>query len=162
MTRDEVLKSLAFLKKGRAALIADFSTEEPNLYRPMFLYEPFSSDMNIALDRYIFSWLAKHTLYFDSDAGDVATSLEINNASVAIFTNAYRLLCQKFLIRSDCKTDTKSEIFEQLVKDSIEAMDSLLIVSKKYDDRLERLRYQGEKSSRLFDRALANLKKEIQ
>ena len=161
MTRSEVLKSLAFLKKGRAALVADFSTEEPNLYRSMFLYEPFSSDMNIALDRYIFSWLAKHPSYFDSDAGDIAASIEISNASVSTFTNAYRLLCQKFLIHSDCKTDATSEIFEQLVKDSIEAMDSLLIVSKKYDDRLEKLRYQGEKSSHLFDRALANLKKEI-
>lgn len=161
MTRDEVLKSLAFLKKGRAALVADFLAEEPSLYRPMFLYEPFSSDMNIALDRYIFSWLAKHPSYFDSDVGDIAANLEANNANVVIFTDAYRLLCQKFLIRSENKIDAKSEIFDQLVKNSIEAMDALLIVSKKYDDRLERLRYQGEKSSYLFDRALADLKKEI-
>ncbi len=161
MNRSGLLKALAFLRKGREAILSDYCTEEPRLYRPMFSHEPHSSDMNIALDKYMFSWLAQHPSHYQEIIE--RTKEEHSNhlgMEVDVLINAYRKLCEKFIVDDSCHERDSSPILDKVVKESIDYLDTLLTVSEKADDRLERLRYQGEKSKHLFDRALKELKKE--
>lgn len=161
MNRDDLLNLLASLKKGRGALVSDYCTEDPRLFSPMFLHKPYSNDMNIALDKYMFSWLAQHPAYYqgiiDSKKSEDSKSL---NTQTRDFVNTYRKLCEKFIIGNNTHSSDKSHVLEKVIKESIDYLDTLLAVSEKADDRLERLRYQGEKSKYLFDRALKELKEE--
>lgn len=141
-------------------LVSKFKEEDPRLYRSMFLYDSNSNDMGIAISRCIFSWLAEHADFYDIVAAEDAGFSDVGDKDVAIFISTYRLLCQRFIVHEDVCPGAIGEVFEKLVQESIAVMDSLLHVSKKYDDRLERLRYQSEKSAYLFDRALADFSKE--
>jgi hypothetical protein len=159
MKRNEILSTLASFKKGREALVADFCNEEPRLYRPMFAHKPLSSDMNIAISRYMFGWLGHHPFFYkellntSSGKSPIAAASQIDG-----FIEAYRNLCEKFVVGDLCGSGDKSHVLEKVVKDSIEYLDGLLSVSKRSDERLEMLCYQGEKSKHLFDRAFNGLR----
>lgn len=149
------------MKKGRGAIVSDYCREEPRLFRPMFLHKSNSSDMNIAVDKYMFSWLAQHPSYYKEIIENTkAERSDSPDVDVDIFVSAYRKLCEKFVVDDGCRGNECSSILENAVKESINYLDALLAVSKTADDRLERLRYQGEKSKHLFDRALEALKEE--
>lgn len=159
MNKNSLLKTLVFLKKGREAIISDYCGEEPRLFRPMFLHKPQSSDMNIAVDKYMFSWLAQHPSYYKEIIENTkAEQSDSPDVDVDIFVCAYRKLCEKFVVDDGCRGSECSSILENVVQESIDYLDALLTVSEKADDRLERLRYQGEKSKYLFDRAFEELK----
>ena len=159
MNRGDLLKILASLEKGREALVADYCTEEPRLYRPMFLHKSNSSDMNIALDKYMFCWLAQHPSYYqDILNNENPVAAQESNPEFNIFINTYRNLCEKFVVGHSTNPGDKSYILENVVKESIDDLENLLTVSEKTDGRLERLRYQGEKSKHLFERILNKLK----
>ena len=159
MKKNELLNTLASFKKGREALVADFCDEEPRLYRPMFAHKPLSSDMNIAVSRYMFGWLGHHPFFYkellnvSSEESPIAPASEVSG-----FIESYRSLCEKFVVGELCGFSDKSHVLEKVVKDSIEYLDGLLSVSERADERLERLCYQGEKSKHLFDRAFNELR----
>lgn len=158
MNRGDLLNILASLKRGREALVGDYCTEEPRLYRPMFLHKSNSCDMNIALDKYMFGWLAQHPSYYQDVLNKKPVGAQELNSEINIFIDAYRSLCEKFVVGDSTNPGDKSYVLETVVKESIDYLDNLLAVSEKTDDRLERLRYQGEKSKHLFERALNELK----
>ena len=159
MLKRELINTLAALKLGRDFLVADYCNEEPRLFRPMFLHKSNSSEMNIAVDRYMFGWLALHPSHYESVINkDAAELLPASAEEVNRFVETYRSLCERFVVGETPSSEGKSHVLERVVKESIGYLDGLLSVSEKTDARLERLRYQGEKSKHLFDRAVKELK----
>jgi hypothetical protein len=156
MTKNELLRVLKSLKLGRQSIVSEFCAEEPDLYRPMFAYKPFSGDMDVALSRYSFNWLSKHPSFYKE-------ALEEEGASGAEFSSeaffrAYRTLCESFMRQDSVAPGQKSPILEELVKSSVKYLDELLQVSDRSDERMRRLVYESEKSRHLFERRCENLK----
>jgi len=157
MDRLGLLSALASFKKGREALVVDYCTEEPRLFKPMFSYESNSAEMSIALEKYMLGWLAEHPSYF---RGGKKENAEYSDVEVNVFFRAYRGLLKKFIFNANVDVDKGkiSSCLEEIVNDSIEYLNKLLLLSERSDVRLEKLRYQSEKSKYLFERNLKDLK----
>lgn len=159
MNRSELLESLKFLKLGRETIVADYCTEEPRLYKPMFRYNSNSIDMKIALEKYTFSWLTQHPSNYKKNIEkrnpNEYQKANFNKNNIAL---TYRKLCEKFIISNDATPGEKGIALEKIVEETVTYLDSLLCTSEKSDGHLERLVYQSEKSRHLFERRLNELK----
>ena len=159
MTPSNLVKILDALKKGRLNLIDDYRTEKPDLYWFMFKYEPFSSDMDAAINRYMFHWLSQHPAIYQSmtmEGGKEDASLE--NGKLDAFILSYRKLCERFIVDGVSDSKAKSHVLEKMVHDSIMYLDKLLGVSELANMRLQKLVYQNIKSKTVFDRLFNELK----
>lgn len=157
MRKNELLLTLKSLRLARQSMVSEFCAEEPALYRPMFAYRPFSSEMNVALSRYSFNWLSRHPRFYQEVSAE-ESPVSGTEFSLSVFFQAYRRLCESFLQLDSVAPGQKSPILEDLVKSSVKYLDELLQVSERSDERMRRLVYESEKSRYLFERLCEDLK----
>ncbi|MBN9096238.1 hypothetical protein [Pandoraea pnomenusa] len=156
MEKNELALALKILKLGREAIVADFCTENPDLYEAMFDYEPSSGEMDVALSRYSFNWLSRHPNFFEKFRED--EGLTFGEISPKVFFQAYRNLCESFLRKTAVTSGEGCSIFEQSIQSSVRYLDELLEAGGRSDERMRRLVYESKKSRKLFERLCNELK----
>ncbi len=153
LSRTEAL--LKCFKLGREALSAKFTNEDPELYILMFRHEPSPAEMNLSISKFFFEWATSHPSIFEEE-----NSLDQNSPETKLsseFIEAYKSFINLYISETSEKDPQTSDALLHLSKDYIESMRTMLKASSSDKERIQKLRYQHEKSIKLFDRDMRKL-----
>lgn len=166
MNRAELVRTLAVYRRSREQLVAELVSEAPELYHAMFEFKPGSVAMRLALDRYVFLWLARHPgvyheLYLSIGEKESSDEEELFER----FMKRYHDYCKCFILNDNAKTEELSgavdnPVISGLLKHKIAFLENLLKVNRNADACLQGMRYQSTKAKVLFERQFDELRRQ--
>lgn len=155
-SQDTLTFSLLALKEARKVLVQDFIEENPEIYRPMFQYEKSNTQMMLAKEKHIITWLDSHWNLIEKNLNQELDST-VHNEFRYSFAEIFLRLLKKF------DTDRRvrsSPLAIRLLKPKIDNLEKLLDLGDRHDNRINKLLYDSDRHKRIFERKFAELKGE--
>ena len=143
---------LSILKEARKNLVQDFIKEDHEIYRQMFEYEERKTQMEIAREKYIVSWLDSQWNLLENLFQNQEIEDPIRNEIRYSFAEVFLRLLKKF------NMDRASPLSIKLIKEKVGYLEKLLKLGDKSEDNFNKLRYDNERHKRMFERTFNEMK----
>lgn len=148
---------LKCFKLGREALAAKFSKEDPALYMEMFFNEASPSRMELAKSKFFFEWVTSHPIIFAEENYSSSDHSPEDGQLASDFFEIYKMFLQVCFSGSGRLSSDTSDALLDLSQDYLRSIQAMLEISLSDREKLDRLRYQHEKSKKIFERELKKL-----
>ena len=150
--KDALAFRLFILKEARKNLVQDFIKEDHEIYRQMFEYEERKTQMEIAREKYIVSWLDSQWNLLENLFQNQEIEDPIRNEIRYSFAEVFLRLLKKF------NMDRASPLSIKLIKEKVGYLEKLLKLGDKSEDNFNKLRYDSERHKRMFERTFNEMK----
>lgn len=151
-SKDTLAFRLFILKEARNNLVQDFMKKDPEIYRQMFEYEGRNTQMELAKEKYIVSWLDSQWNLIENFFRNQEIENSIRNELRYSFAEVFLRLIKKF------NMDGASPLSTKLIKEKVGYLEELLNLGDKSEDKFNKLRYDRERHKRMFERTFNKLK----
>ncbi|WP_204140723.1 hypothetical protein [Halomicronema sp. CCY15110] len=152
---EELSEMLVFLKSMRQKLLADFLSQEREVFIPMFAYENEPVSMDIAIEKYFLGWLNEHFSFLSEESDDYKEAVR---QAFLVFMSS---LIQEHIKYKQKHLAKKSESFVfPVLRAKIDFLESLLNVSANGNKKYNELLFAREKDRALFQRQLDKLQEQ--
>ena len=148
--RKQDFAMLQVLKQGRAEMVQDFLSHQPDIYTPSFKYEDSPVLLKLAREKYFMTWLSSHWQLFNHEATFFADK---QKEMETIFATVFLQLLQKWAI---VKTSHPGQVNLgiQIVKNMQNTLTEFIKAGNNADAMRNKLDGELEKNRVLFDREI--------
>lgn len=156
--KDKLIFNLDILTEGRKKLIADFIRENPEIYTPIFEYENIPCQMKLSREKYFLRWIDYHWLIIDEYFCKKSVEEKGQQSLRSSFSRVFLQFLRLFGFSSTKRE--MSKLFERLLKEEIDLLESINQVGDNTNKKLESLRYNYARDKALFEREINRMKGE--